>query len=69
MRLYNKINCEDLSIINIKRNMDYQEWLLNQYVVKVASMTYSDSWKKWVAYITAGTLIFTFANVARLWVG
>lgn len=48
--------------------MDYQEWLLNQYTVKVAALTYSDEWKKWVGYITAGTLILSFGNVARLWV-
>ena len=48
--------------------MDYQEWLLNQYTVKVAALTYSDEWKKYVAYITAGTLILSFGNVARLWV-
>ena len=48
--------------------MDYQEWLLNQYVVKISSLTYSDDWKKWIGYITAGTLILSFGNVARLWV-
>ena len=48
--------------------MDYQEWLLNQYTVKIAALTYSDDWKKWVGYITAGTLIFSFGNVARLWI-
>jgi len=43
--------------------MDYQEWLLNQYVLKISAMTYSESWKKWLGIITAGTLAVSFSNV------
>jgi hypothetical protein len=47
--------------------MDYQEWLLNQYILKVSAMTYSESWKKWVGIATAGTLLISFSSVVTEW--
>jgi hypothetical protein len=57
-----------LSIIKIKKeNMDYQEWLLNEYVVRIAPFTSSSTWAKWIGIITAGTLVVSFGNIILEW--
>jgi hypothetical protein len=42
--------------------MDYDEWLLDYYNVKIAPLTNTDAFADLVAMIMAGTLFTTFAD-------
>lgn len=43
--------------------MDYNEWLLDYYNVKVAPLTSTDGFSSVVALIAAGALISTFGSI------
>ena len=52
-------------IINYKleNNMDYQEWIFNEYILSVSPFTSSTAWAEFMALVLAGTAVVTFGGV------
>jgi hypothetical protein len=43
--------------------MDYNEWLLDVYTLKMGPFTSSDSFKSFIGLVAAGALITTFSSI------
>jgi hypothetical protein len=66
MRLYNN----GLRVIinyKLENNMDYQEWIFNEYILSVSPFTSSTTWSEFMGVVLAGTAVVTFGGVVTAW--
>merc|ERR1712196_760004 len=50
-----------------ERNMDYQEWLFNEYILSVSPVTSSSQWAEFMTMAAGGPAIVTFGGVIQSW--